>query len=912
MAALLATPAAAAAPVEFDRWSLKLNGKRVFLNGGELAYFRMPARRFWADQLAKMRAAGLNQVSIYVPWSLHEPAPGRFRFDGRLDFEHFLALTRDEGLYAVVRPGPYIQAEIDGGGYPAWLLGSPGILRTGDPPFTTAWKRWFAAVMPRIARWQLGGPERGTVVAVQVENEFPGDTPAAFAYMRSLVAEAKRLGITVPITHNDVQLFGVGISPGRYEDIVDVPGFDNYPRQFRCCPEWNEATFADQVDRFEQHYRDAGYTKGPLYTAEIQGGTAPFTGDDGKTLEERYRSFIDYDTVQSISLLGQGLTWINRYMLHGGTTWGNLTFPGLGATYDYAASIREWGALGPRYDDLKRIGMQVRAAGESIAATEAVTGQVSASDPDALYRVRRSQGDGALHVFLRNADPGPAKEPVLEIDGRRTLPVPLPGHGARWLLANASLAGWRLGLTTAEVALAAPRWLVLFGDAGKRYEAVLDDRRYEFVPRDGRPRILQASGRGRLIAVSRGDAARLWTARGRLIFGPYLVTRKEVRTDRPTRALVLGRRPRRVRLAGPSRRLRPPPLVRWRFAVETPEREPGFDDSGWARAEKETTHNQMQPLTSPVLGADDNGVAGSGYVWYRGRFDGEADGLCIEGRHRYHVWLNGRSLGTQTSPGASVAVAGPGTGTGPPDLDPRQVAFPPDAVRPGENVIAVLVESWGHDMDAGGANQAKQVRGLISASLNRPGSPPCGFVLGAGGETTGILGNGPFATLPSTPKPSGGIDWRLRGGDGFAYPNTSGLFGELQGWHRRDFDSSSWPVIGLPGRSGLGPGEVGWYRARFRLRLRRGQRAAFGLELPRAAHPSELYVNGIHIARAGRDREQVFTIPPGVLRLNARNTIAVARWNVAGSADFPRPRLVPLERWRTRPLARVLRAARRR
>jgi hypothetical protein len=139
-AMLLLVPAAAAqSPVTLDAHSVKVDGRRVFLNGGELHPFRMPAPQAWPEMLRKYRAAGLNEVSIYIPWSLHEPAPGQFRFSGRFDLERFLRDARDAGVYVVARPGPYIQGEIDGGGFPGWLLGSPGVLRTLDPNYPAAW-----------------------------------------------------------------------------------------------------------------------------------------------------------------------------------------------------------------------------------------------------------------------------------------------------------------------------------------------------------------------------------------------------------------------------------------------------------------------------------------------------------------------------------------------------------------------------------------------------------------------------------------------------------------------------------------------------------------------------------------------------------------------------------------------------
>lgn len=908
LAGLAATAAgASAAPVEFDRYSFQVEGQRLFMNSGEVHPYRMPDPRQWPDILDRMKAGGLNTISIYVPWQLHEPRPGEFRFDGRFDLERFLRDARDAGLYVVVRPGPYIQSEIDGGGYPAWLLGSPGILRTVDPPYTAAWKRWFAAVMPLIARWEVGGPNRGSVVAVQVENEFPGESEEARAYMRDLVATAKADGITVPITHNDVQFLGTGISRGLFVDIVDVFGFDNYPYGFSCCPEWNEQTFERQVDTFESYYRERGVTRSPLYTAEIQGGIAPIGGDDGRSQRERYEQLIGYETVQGISLLGQGLTAVNRYMTFGGTTWGNLVFPNDGTSYDYAAPIREWGGLGPRFDDLRLISMQTATAGDAIDASDAVTDSgVSADDPDALYRVRRETGGKTLHVFLRHADPGRAKRVSLTIGGHTTKPVPLPAQSARWLLADASLSGWDIAFSTAEVLHADRRNLVLFGDAGGLYEAEVEGRRIEFAP-SRRPQLIRFPGRRRVVVLPRSLAARTWRLRGSLVIGPRLVSGDAIETSRRTRVTVLGRGIRKVTLPGPPRRLELPVLGQWRVAEGTPEREPGFDDSAWQRAEKTTTHNQMQPLTSPVLAADDYGIPGSGFVWYRGRFDGGAEGICVEGRHRYHLWLNGRSLGTVVSDAEAPGPSGfGGLGAFPPVNQAVTLRFPQDALRAEGNVVSVLVESFGHNMDAGAANQAKQVRGLVSASLERPGSPDCGFTLAAGGETTLPLGRGAPQTLPTAPRPSGGIDWRLRGGSPLDYPNTSGLFGELSGWHTEGFDDRAWPRVSLPQRLPVDPGQMAWYRTSFELDVPRGVRAPLGLELPRSAHPADIYLNGVHVARAGRDRLERFVLPAGVLRPRGENTLAIARWNVGRSPSMARPELFAYELSARRPVGRPL------
>ena len=112
-----------------------LDGKKISIYSGAVHYFRSFPES-WRGILEKLRAAGFNTVETYVCWNLHEPEKGRFDFSGMLDIERFLALSQELGLYAIVRPGPYICAEWDFGGLPAWLLREQGLrLRCSDPQF---------------------------------------------------------------------------------------------------------------------------------------------------------------------------------------------------------------------------------------------------------------------------------------------------------------------------------------------------------------------------------------------------------------------------------------------------------------------------------------------------------------------------------------------------------------------------------------------------------------------------------------------------------------------------------------------------------------------------------------------------------------------------------------------------------
>ncbi len=880
-------PATAHAQVTFDKQSLKIDGRRVVLLSGEVHYSRMPDPREWPIVLRRVRAAGFNAISTYIPWGYHEPTQsGPGRWTGRYDLERFLKDARDAGLYVVARHGPYVQGEMDAGGYPPWALALPALFRTDDPAWTALWKRWDADVLPRVARWQLHGPNQGTVIGVQIENEYPGDGDGPTAYMKALYADARANGITVPILHNDQQLLGQLAAPGRFGDVVDLFGFDNYPYGFSCCKSWGTSTFG-QVDGFESMYRRKGATRSPLYMPEVQGGMAPIAGDDNADPEDRYRTLHDYATVQNLSLIGQGVTMINQYMLFGGTTWGYTPFPNLGSSYDYAAPIREWTGLGDRYEEQRRLNLMLSVKPESLANTGNDATAATADDPDALYAVRRSGTDGAIHIVLRNADAGAARQPRLTIGGDTTPPVPLPGHGARYLIANANLAGWKVAWSTAEILLARGNLLVVAGDRGKPYAIRTQYGTTTFTP--GNAQLLHPHKGRAILVVDRAAAGRVWTRGGETLVGPSLVLGKTVYVDRRTSIVRVRRgRLRRTRVGGPSRPTLPA-LTTWRTKDDVPEVRPAYDDSTWRSADAQSTPTQVQPLTRPVLFADTYAQP-TGYVWYRGRYDGTAQNLCIEGRHRYGVWLNGRYLTTVTS---DADVPGPmglgGLGAFPPVPQATTVALPQDAQSAqGPNVLAVLTDDWGHTMDAEAFAQAKQPRGLLSASLDRGAGTVCGIVIGS--EVV-AFGN-KVGTLPQVPGVDGGIAWKLRGGRPEDYPNASGLTGERDGYYRPSYDDSAW---GIGDQQGLLPGLVRWYRTTFRLKLSKRLDAPLGLEIPQAAQPGELFVNGVHVARPGRDRNTRFVIMPGLLRTDGRpNTVAYVRWNITGAtlSGLPHPNLV--------------------
>nr|CAI5860129.1 unnamed protein product [Callosobruchus analis] len=151
---------------------MKLNDKEVFVYSGAMHYFRVP-RPYWRDRLRKLRAAGLNTVETYIPWNLHEPRA------------EFLNIAKEEDLFAIIRPGPFICAEFESGGFPSWLLREEDIdFRNSNPTYMKYVTRWFDVLLPILAIFQFtnGGP----IVAFQVENEYALSGKHDLEYLRKL------------------------------------------------------------------------------------------------------------------------------------------------------------------------------------------------------------------------------------------------------------------------------------------------------------------------------------------------------------------------------------------------------------------------------------------------------------------------------------------------------------------------------------------------------------------------------------------------------------------------------------------------------------------------------------------------------------------------------------------------------
>ncbi|XP_018406225.1 PREDICTED: beta-galactosidase-like [Cyphomyrmex costatus] len=318
--------------VDYDNNQFLLDGKPFRYISGSFHYFRTP-RQYWRDRLRKMRAAGLNAISTYVEWSLHEPELGQFNWNGDADLVNFLNIAQEEDLFVLLRPGPYICAERDMGGLPYWLLReAPNIkLRTKDADFVRYATLYLNQVLNKIQPFLRGNG--GPIIMVQIENEYGSYYACDTEYMDMLKEVfIKKIGNKALLYTTDgatTAFLRCGFISGVYT-TVDFGTSSNVTNSFLSL-------------RLYQ-------PRGPLVNSEFYPGWLTHWGE----AFQRVKTEAIVKSLKEMLALGAS---VNFYMFYGGTNFGftsganggeDAYIPQL-TSYDYDAPLTEAGDPTTKY-----------------------------------------------------------------------------------------------------------------------------------------------------------------------------------------------------------------------------------------------------------------------------------------------------------------------------------------------------------------------------------------------------------------------------------------------------------------------------------------------------------------------------------------------------------------------------------
>ena len=309
-----------------------LNGEKFKIISGGIHYFRV-VPEYWQDRLEKLKAMGCNTVETYIPWNVHEPKKGEFNFTGMADVKSFVETAAELGLYVILRPSPYICAEWEFGGLPAWLLAEDGMrVRVNYKPFLDHVAEYYDELFKIITPLQInyGGP----VILMQVENEY-GYFGSDGSYMEAMKKMMTDRGAVVPMVTSDGPT-DESLSCGKLKGVLPTGNFGSGTKE-----------------RFEvlKRHTDGG----PLMCTEFWVGWFDHWGNGGHMTGNLSQSVKDLDDMLELG-------HVNIYMFEGGTNFGFMNgsnyydelTPDV-TSYDYDGILTEDGQITEKYRQYKEI-----------------------------------------------------------------------------------------------------------------------------------------------------------------------------------------------------------------------------------------------------------------------------------------------------------------------------------------------------------------------------------------------------------------------------------------------------------------------------------------------------------------------------------------------------------------------------
>jgi len=327
---------------EIKNGQFLLNGKAVSLLSGEMHYSRIP-HQYWRHRLQMMKGMGLNTVATYVFWNFHELEPGKWDFSGDRNLADYIRIAGEEGMMVILRPGPYVCAEWEFGGYPWWLQNMEGMeIRRDNPAFLHYTNLYIKRLYQEVGDLQItkGGP----IIMVQAENEFGSyvsqrkDIPLEEhrRYNAKIKQQLADAGFNVPLFTSDGSwLFEGGATEGA---LPTANGESNIANLKKVVNQYNNG--------------EGPYMVAEFYPGWLDHWAEPFQLVNASKIARKTEEYLQNDVS------------FNFYMVHGGTNFGFTSGanydeehdiqPDL-TSYDYDAPISEAGWVTPKYDSIRNV-----------------------------------------------------------------------------------------------------------------------------------------------------------------------------------------------------------------------------------------------------------------------------------------------------------------------------------------------------------------------------------------------------------------------------------------------------------------------------------------------------------------------------------------------------------------------------
>ncbi len=421
--------------ISVNSYYIEMNNKPFFPIIGELHYSRYPAE-YWEESIRKLKAGGINTIATYVFWNIHEREEGKFDWSGDLNLRRFIELVKKNGMYAIVRMGPFCHGEMRNGGIPDWLYGRTFEIRSNDPEYLHYVDLLYGQIAAQIKGMLF--KEDGPVIAIQLENEYqhsaapwelayPGsrkeftvaDWQATLAHEQITVTDgvnpwaqygkdhmaklkeiAKKHGIDVPL------YTATGWGNAAIVEKGSIPVTAGYVYPFWSPPAQSSFYLFKDIHKYPD-YMPVSYETElyPSIPAEI-----------GPGIQVKYsrRPVVDFQSINPlmVRIIGSGSNGIGYYMYHGGSTpsfdgkFYNEEVNGLPrVNYDFQAPIGQYGQTRYHFKSLKVLHMFLESYAEILAPMKTVlpetNAQITPEDINTLRYAVRSYGNSGF-VFIIN------------------------------------------------------------------------------------------------------------------------------------------------------------------------------------------------------------------------------------------------------------------------------------------------------------------------------------------------------------------------------------------------------------------------------------------------------------------------------------------------------------------------------